>query len=143
MVYFQTSNTKRSLGRNIILGIALLWTILVIILCLVEAENLNSESIFDVPYKDKIAHFVFYFTFSFLWLMYLLKSQLKASKSILTFLIFMVAVLLGGSIEFAQYYFTSSRSAEWADFFANCLGSFFGILLCLTITKKNNKKSPC
>lgn len=136
------SNTKKLLGRNIILSVALLWTMLVIILCLVEASSLTTESTFNIPFKDKIAHFIFYFTFSFLWLMYLLKSPIKASENILTFLIFTIAVLLGGIIELAQYHLTKSRSAEWADFFANCLGSFFGILLCLTITKKNNNKKP-
>ena len=35
-----------------------------------------------------------------------------------------------------QYYFTSSRSAEWADELANCLGSLFGVLLCLTLFRR-------
>ncbi|MHC5308751.1 VanZ family protein [Myroides sp. LJL116] len=123
--------------RNIILGIALCWTILIIILCLVEANNFASSSNLSIPFKDKIAHFIFYCTFSFLWLMYLIKSNKKASRISLTLLIFTIAAILGGGIELAQFYLTSSRSAEWADFFANCLGSLTGLLLCLTITRKN------
>ncbi len=121
--------------RNIVLGVALIWSILIIILCLVESKELATAARFDIPYRDKIAHFGFYFTFSFLWLMYFLKSKKGKSRVASTLLIFTIAVLFGGCLEFAQFYFTSSRSAEWADFFANCLGSLTGLLLCLAITK--------
>ncbi|MEC4112846.1 VanZ family protein [Myroides pelagicus] len=90
----------------------------------------------NIPHKDKIAHFVFYLVFTVLWYNYAAKRRQKISKVSLTFVIFTLVVVIGGSIELMQYYCTSSRSAEWADFFANCLGSSIGLILCNATIKK-------
>ncbi|WP_010251961.1 VanZ family protein [Myroides injenensis] len=126
------------MARKFIFTIGIFWTILIVIACLVEGSSVPKISVFNIPNKDKIAHFTFYFVFSIIWFLYIVKSRLKISRIKLTFAIFTIVCLLGGSIEILQYYTTTSRSAEWADFFANCLGSIIGLLLCMTLTK--NKK---
>lgn len=122
--------------RKLYLALALLWTAVVLAACLLSSEAIAKAPRFDIPYKDKVAHFTFYFVFSFVWFVYYVKSNPNYSRIKLSIRIFTIASLMGGVVELLQYYFTSSRSAEWADELANCLGSLFGVLLCLTLFRR-------
>lgn len=117
----------------------MVWTILVGIACLVDASAIPSVSSIDIPNKDKIVHFTFYFVFSVLWSKYLLSMQnWKPFKTY--FLVFISASVFGIIIELLQGCCTETRAAELGDVAANCSGSFLG-LLCVSIfaTKKNNQ----
>ncbi|MDR2221980.1 MAG: VanZ family protein [Flavobacteriaceae bacterium] len=126
------------MGRNIYLGLGLLWTVFILYACLIESSSVPKASFLDIPHKDKIAHFTFYCIFSILWFLRFSKRNVISSNKILAFRIFTIATLMGGTVELMQLFFTTSRGAEWGDFIVNCLGSFVGLLICLT-TKRNKK----
>ena len=90
---------------------------------------------FIIPYKDKIAHFVFYFVFSSLWFFYLNKLKNGWGRFRKALIVFFIACFMGGLVEILQLEFTVTRSAEWADVLANCSGSLISLLLCLLITQ--------
>ncbi|MDR0228401.1 MAG: VanZ family protein [Flavobacteriaceae bacterium] len=126
------------MGRNIYLGLGILWTLFILYACLIESSSVPSASFLNIPYKDKIAHFTFYCIFSILWFLHYRKRKVISSNKTLSFCIFTIATLMGGTVELMQLFFTDSRGAEWGDFIVNSLGSFVGLLICLT-TKRNRK----
>jgi VanZ family protein len=124
------------LERKFYFALGLLWTGVVLMACLLSSDAIAKAPRFDIPYKDKVAHFTFYFVFSCVWFVYFIKSNPNKSRITLSIRIFTIAILMGGVVELLQYYFTSSRSAEWADELANSLGSLCGVLLCLTLFRR-------
>lgn len=127
------------MGRKLFFGIALLWSVLIGIVCLADGNSIPQTSLFKIPQKDKIAHFTFYFVFSILWFRYFRITKPKLKKLNLVVIIFAVASVMGMSIELMQYYFTSTRSAEWLDVLANCSGSLLGLLLSVALDRANRK----
>ncbi len=97
---------------------ALGWTLFVLLLSF-KAPSLNPKFIF--PYQDKVAHFVFYFVFVFLWSLFLVARNHLNFKWL--FRLFVIAIILGGSVEIAQEVFTTTRHAEVLDMLANTLGA--------------------
>ncbi|MGL4585198.1 MAG: VanZ family protein [Flavobacterium sp.] len=122
--------------RKLYFALGVLWTGAVLAACLLSSEAIAKAPRFDIPYKDKVAHFTFYFVFSIIWFVYSVKSKPNKSRIWLSILIFTIASVMGGIVEILQYFFSPTRSAEWADELANCLGSLFGVLLCLTLFKR-------
>ena len=122
--------------RKLYFALGVLWTGAVLAACLLSSEAIANAPRFDIPYKDKVAHFTFYFVFSIIWFVYSVKSMPNKSRIWLSILIFTIASVMGGIVEMLQYFFSPTRSAEWADELANCLGSLFGVLLCLTLFKR-------
>jgi len=128
------------LARKVFFIIGLLWTCFILYACLAEASSIPKTSFFNIPNKDKVAHFTFYFVFSVIWFLFSNKKNNSKKAKIRTgIVIFTIATFLGGGVELGQYFFTNSRSAEWADFFANSLGSAIGILFGLLITTHKKK----
>ena len=121
--------------RNILFWLALIWSLFIGVACLADASSIPKTSVFTLPYKDKIAHFVFYFIFSGLWFSYYAKRKKEINRLKIALIVFVVASLTGALVELMQYKFTVSRSAEWADVLANTSGSFTGLLLCLILFK--------
>lgn len=120
--------------------LAVLWTGFILYACLAEAAAIPKTPFLTIPNKDKIAHFTFYFVFSLLWLLFVNKKNSDKRAKIRTgIVIFTIATFLGGGVELGQYFFTNSRSAEWADCIANSLGSAIGILFGLLITTHKKK----
>ncbi|UJH68351.1 VanZ family protein [Allomuricauda sp. SCSIO 65647] len=105
------------------------WIILVTMLSLFSFSDLDTNTI-DIPYSDKIAHFAFYFGFVWLGGHATFKDPTKGFglKKMLLWL-FLAAVAYGSIIEVLQHTVTTDRSAEWGDFFANCLGALTAALL--------------
>jgi VanZ family protein len=128
------------LARKVFFIAGLLWTCFIVYACLAEASSIPKTSFFNIPNKDKVAHFTFYFVFSVIWFLFSNKKNSSKKAKIRTgIVIFTIATFLGGGVELGQYFFTNSRSAEWADFFANSLGSAIGILFGLLITTHKKK----
>lgn len=98
--------------RKLYFVIGTLWTVVVLAACLLSSETIAKAPRFDIPYKDKLAHFTFYFVFSIIWFKYYVKSNPNTSRIKLSIRIFTIASLMGGIVEVLQYYFTASRSAE-------------------------------
>ena len=84
----------------------------------------------NIPYFDKMVHFGMYFTLA----SSLFLDFIRTSPSLLwvkkVALIVVIPSLYGGLIEILQGAYFPPRSAEWSDFFADCLGSLVAYLIC-------------
>lgn len=95
------------------------------------------EGNIEIPYADKITHFVFYMFFGFLGSLCVrerTKGAMSVQKTTKTMLV--SAIVYGILIEGFQYAFTADRMAEWGDVAANSLGAFTGIVLIRWIFSK-------
>lgn len=72
----------------------------------------------SIPFKDKIAHFLFYFIMYYLW-----KKALKLNSNKSQLKLIFIIVLYGIIIEVFQMIFTSDRQADVLDALANTLGA--------------------
>lgn len=106
-----------------------LWVLCITALSLLSVPDLGTGGV-ELPYIDKIVHFVFYF--GFVWLgglaFYAHKRDLFSLKKIVLWT-FLAAVCYGTIIEVLQYVATTYRSAEWSDFMANTIGALMAALL--------------
>lgn len=86
---------------------------------------------------DKLVHFGMFFFLSTVSLIdYFWLHKKNPSMYRWIFWGFFVPVFYGGIIELLQKYFFASRSAEWADWFADILGSLVATLLVIILLKK-------
>ena len=118
-------------NRNFFL-VAFSWTVAIVILSLISVQNINNP--IQIPYKDKIVHFIFYYFFVLFWSFWLTTS--RVTKPI--WIILVIGIFFGIAIEFCQGYFTSNRSMELLDIVANSVGAFFGFITatkCIKIIK--------
>lgn len=91
---------------------------------MVSSDSLDGMDVVEIPNKDKVVHFAFYYVFTVFWFLCLREKYGAKTKAI----VFFLAVLYGGLIEICQLLFTSGRSADVLDVAANTLGSAAGIL---------------
>lgn len=84
----------------------------------------------NIPHKDKIVHFGFYF-FATIFGSYALREFLRNKISLIQSAIrmFLFSVMYGMVIEVVQYGFTQDRHGDFFDFIANSIGAFCGLLL--------------
>ena len=94
---------------------ALVYSALIIFLGLSESETITVEGL---QLNDKLAHFISFLLFTFLW-----KNSFNYffEKKAL-FYLFIFALILSIFIEFGQKYLTLSRNAELLDIVFNLLG---------------------
>jgi VanZ family protein len=76
---------------------------------------------------DKIVHFTFYFILIFLIFRHLIFIKKTQKKHQILMVLF--AIFFGIAIEWAQYYFTTTRKADFFDVIANSLGAISGMIL--------------
>lgn len=132
--YFQVMHIKNLLGhRKINFLLAIFWTLLIAVLCLISFKKLPTVKIGGA---DKYVHFTFHFVFTILWVTYF-KSR-NYSRSIIKALI--ASVLYGILIEIAQELFTTTRKADIFDVLANTSGALNAILMIYFIKKIVPKK---
>lgn len=116
--------TQHLSERNFFKILAIFWTIVIFYLCLEEAPSVPKISF---QYKDKVAHFIFYFVFVFFW-----TKSFKNKKSQSFVIILIIAIVLGITIEVLQENFTQNRTFDWYDILANSVGA----ITCFTFVKK-------
>jgi VanZ family protein len=101
------------------------------ILLLSVAPESDFEHIPSFPNEDKLVHFLMYFILALLLLFdhvwYYGKDTLKKKATIAISI--GIPALWGGSMELAQLFFTSSRSADIKDELCNTAGAIAGYLL--------------
>ncbi len=110
-----------------------LWTITIIVLSLVSFSK-PPEVLSELGSYDKLAHFVFYFVFVFLWGNFIFYTKQVQGRTL--FFIFWTALILGGAIEVAQELFTEKRTADLYDMLANFIGALVGIGVLYLYRKK-------
>ncbi len=110
--------------KRIWLLAALAWSLVTVILCLVQFSNIPQVAI---PSADKYVHSGFHFLFTIFWFLHFNATSNRSIVSNLI-LVFALSVLFGVLIEGAQAFFTTTRKAEVADVLANTVGSLAAIL---------------
>jgi VanZ family protein len=116
------------------LFLALIWTFLVAFLSLATLADVGSEV--NIPNKDKIVHFTFYFVFVLLWLSFF-NFVNPSSKN--KWLVLIAAILFGVLMEIGQGVFTTTRTPDGFDVLANSVGAILGTIFASQSYKKNNK----
>lgn len=112
---------------------AIVWTILITFLSLKSLNN-TPDVLVNIPNKDKIIHFMFYFVFVILWYM-----VFPSSKNLIK--ISIIAILYGIIIEVIQDKCTETRTADLFDVLANTLGAVTAIFVVRkNFSLKNLKK---
>jgi VanZ family protein len=115
--------------KKTIYGLAIGWTTLIAILCLVKFEKLPS---LGVSGADKYVHFTFHFIFTLLWGSYLWLQQMPWKLNQIGKVVCM-SLLYGILIEFLQETCTASRHADIFDVLANFSGAILAFLIFVFI----------
>lgn len=105
------------------------WVLLITMLSLFSFSQMDlDEGNWNIPYADKITHFVFYLVFAILGTM-MFRERTKGEMGVVkaTWITVVFAISYGIIVEVLQYTLTTDRMAEWADALANSLGAFAGI----------------
>ena len=114
--------------KHFCLWLAEFWTLLIAVLCLENSKKLPS---IGIKSADKYVHFTFYFVFTILWFLYLIKknSHIKNTVNRVLIKVFLAALFYGVLIEIAQTVFTVSRKGDVLDVLANTTGSVTAVFL--------------
>jgi hypothetical protein len=112
--------------KSLIIGLIILW------LSLTGSKSLLPGHILEIPYLDKLGHFVMY---SFFSAVLLLDSCKWRTEEGFKFIILLIPLLFGALMEILQMTLTTSRKAELIDMVANICGVCMGILLAFIARK--------
>lgn len=114
-----------------ILSLAIGWTFLILVLCLVRFTDLPT---IKVSGFDKYGHFTFHFGFTLLWSYHawLKKNQITFRKLLN---IVLISIGYGILIEFLQETCTKTRQADILDVLANFIGAITAFLVFVLIKK--------
>lgn len=120
--------------------LAIMWNVVILVFCLVNLSNINEVQKVAFPHIDKIVHFIFYATASFLWSWALLN---KNSNYYRLNLILVVTglIVFGLTVEFLQDILPTKRSFEWLDVVSNTAGVLVGTSIYLLYRKLKPHKS--
>ena len=102
---------------------AAIWVGMIIVLCLMPSSDLPKK--IEIPFLDKIAHFIFYFVLClFILLIFKIPKWTRHTS-------YVIILLLGFSlfIEIMQYLMPWDRSFSIADLIANLGGIIVGIVI--------------
>ncbi len=131
---FPMPSTRNSSGAKtrIYLSGLILWLVAVTLASLLPVDELGASG-WEIPYQDKIAHFVFYFGAMWLAGKAVQTSMEPGPERRTRFLRVTVALILFGIlIEGLQMILPTGRSAQWTDVLAN----IFGIVVALASLKR-------
>lgn len=127
-------STRTSLGaspRIYLLGLVL-WMVGITLASLLPVDEINNTG-WEIPYQDKLAHFVFYFGAMWLAGKAIQKSVGPGTRRKVLLRRALIGLLLFGlAIEGLQMILPSGRSAQWTDVLANT----FGMLAALASLKR-------
>lgn len=104
---------------------AILWTILIFVLCSTPGQYIPTTNWLELLSFDKFVHASIFFVLTYLWLTYFFKSD-KCSLSSVIIIVFL-CVSYGGLLEIMQSKVFSNRSGDWLDFIANSFGCLMGL----------------
>jgi VanZ family protein len=104
---------------------AILWTVLIFILCTLPSKNIPLPS----SLSDKLNHLIAFGGFTFFWLFHVSRH----------WRILIIAILYGIGIEFWQAILPESfhRGFEWYDALADSIGGVIGYFIYLIFRKIN------
>lgn len=128
------ATNSSSVLKNTTLSLAIGWTFLILVLCLVKFNKFPSVQVSGV---DKYVHFTFHFTFTLLWGFY---NRLRLGQWVLKSSLIIVCLSIGYGIliEILQETFTQTRKADIMDVAANAAGAIVALLV-LVLWKAKSK----
>ena len=118
------------------LSLAVSWTILIAVLCLVKFTDFPS---YGVSGADKYVHFTLHFVFTLLWGFYF---WLKLDEIIIPKIarVVLLSLCYGIVIEILQEIATNTRHADIFDVLANSAGATIALLFFVLIKKRKFKE---
>lgn len=117
--------------KKAIAGLAIGWTILIAVLCLVKFNDLPSLGVAEA---DKYVHFTFHFVFTMLWGFYFWIKQKEIKPSKIKQVV-IISLCYGICIEVLQEIFTKTRHADIFDVMANLFGTSLAFIMFVLIKK--------
>ena len=134
---YQVKLTEILSEHKLFLWLAIIWTAIIAVLCLVNFNDLPSV---QVSFSDKIGHFVFHYGLTTLWFLYY-KFQRSNPKVKALLKAFLFSLFYGIAIEISQALFTDSRKADVFDVLANMTGSILAVSTLLLLQMKRKKST--
>ncbi|WP_295655108.1 VanZ family protein [uncultured Mucilaginibacter sp.] len=106
---------------------ALWWALFIFILCTIKLGGVSQSPLFFAGF-DKLTHCGLWFVLTTL----LCSGQIRKNNrhnltTMQSFCCLLIPLLYGGTIELLQAYVFTWRSGEWADLFADCVGTGMGL----------------
>ncbi|WP_442589103.1 VanZ family protein [Pedobacter sp. AW31-3R] len=123
---------------------ALLWTVVILILCNIKMPDSDGTGFFFKGF-DKVVHLGFFYVLTILLFYGKIVNQHKSYsfRSLTIFKIIVLTFCLGGAIELIQWKIFTYRSAEWWDLACDMIGVFMGVFSYVILHKWNyNEKKP-
>lgn len=115
---------------------ALLWALMILVLCAVPGRDLPKVSFLELLNFDKFVHATLFFVLILLTSRGFKKqNQYNYLNKFYKQVAFAICITYGGLLELAQGWFFIERSADVFDFIANSFGSTVGLLLFNTYEK--------
>ena len=118
--------------KNTLLVLAIGWTVLIAVLCLVKFTDLPS---FGVSGADKYVHFTLHFVFTMLWGLYAWKKQNEMRLNKIAIIV-VISLCYGILIEILQETCTTTRHADIFDVLANGTGATIALVVFVLIKKR-------
>lgn len=115
--------------------ISLIYTLLLLIVCLISLEELPEEA---VKKGDKVFHFLAYILLTWLWFNTISK-YFKLNTIVVIFITIFFCTIFGIIIEYLQSTFTSFRAADYKDVIANTIGVVTAAIIILVSRKSQVK----
>lgn len=134
MLYFRPMPTPNLLVRKYLLPVAIGWTLLIAVMCLVSFGRLPRIGIGGA---DKYVHIIFHFGFFVLWFLHFSRTG-NFDRWVAR--VFFASLLYGILIEAAQELFTTTRRADLYDVMANTTGAFMGIAILMIANYYRKRK---
>jgi len=122
--------------KKTIFGLAVCWTALIGVLCLMKFGELPTVHVSGV---DKYVHFTFHFVFTMLWGYYLWLKQDKTDLKLIV-KVLLISLSYGILIEFLQETCTTTRHADIFDVLANLTGTAAALFFFILYKKRKESK---
>jgi VanZ family protein len=107
---------------------ALLWALLIFILCAIPGKDIPPVSILEIAGIDKLIHAFMFFVLEVLLIKGFMKQENNSLLGSFPILISAIlSVVYGGSLEIMQGAFYVDRTADIYDFIANSFGTIMGV----------------
>ena len=121
--------------KKAILVLAVGWTVLIAVLCLVKFTDLPS---LGVSGADKYVHITLHFVFTMLWGLYSWKRQNEIGLNKIAIII-VISICYGILIEILQETCTTTRHADIFDVLANGTGATIAFVVFVLIKKRKQQ----
>lgn len=120
---------------------AVLWTLVILALCLMPSSDIPNTFASRIPYFDKLVHCGIFAGFVVLWALGM-KQAGKKHPMVYLARVILIAIFLGLIIEILQKELvTLHRSFDWWDWIADCVGAFLGGAIFREIYRGKEEKT--